>query len=408
MYARRVYGLECKNYKIVCFYDNDKTKWGQKICGIPVRRWEKSDNIKIIIASSWWEEIVDQLLACNLRFLDDVIPYFFLSASSLSYDLLRKYQYVGNGNNQFVFERLKDTGKQIAVIYGNCQTIMLREILLLNISFARKYFFIVIPAVCDYDAGEEARQLWNLLLDDTEFWKQIDLFICQNVHESNKYCSRLATDKVMKKLSSSCKVIKILNVFFDGYFVQRKTNSNNLMKELHQSGLFPFGDKYVDELLGKGFLVDEILEQIKDRDFLTADIIECAVNQSLEELKNREKQVDVAISDYIEAQYKEKQLFYSPNHPINTVLIEYAKRIIHFMGLIDIPINEDLVYMKVGCLKGQDIPIYPCVLQYLGLDEYDCLYYTNRYLEPEFLFGFEEYIRKYILYCSDNNEHDVV
>ncbi len=289
--------------------------------------------------------------------------------------------------------------KKIAVIYGNCQTAMLREILLLNPSFEDKYFFIVIPTVCDYNAGEEMRELWNTLLANDEFWKQIDLFLCQKVNGANRFCSELATDNLVKKLSSKCQVISMINIYFDGYFIQRTENKNNIMEEIQQSGLFPYGDIFVDELLKRGFKKEDILEQVLDENFIASEIIDQAVNQSLLELKKREKEADVVISDYIEQKYKERQLFYSPNHPVNIVLIEYARRLIRYMGLTDSTIGEDIVYMKAGCLKGQDIPIYPSVIKRLGMKVYDTSYYMNRYIEPDLLVGFEEYIKKYIWYC---------
>lgn len=397
MYAKKVYMLESKNYEVVCFYDNDKTKWNQKIYGIPIKKWDNRHDIKIIIASSWWEEIIEQLLDDGLRMLDTVIPYHLVSGQCIHYNDLRKIS-KWCYDIQFSIQQLKGTRKA-AVIYGNCQTLLLREILLLNRSFADQYFFIVIPAVCDYNAGEEARELWNTLLAHDEFWSQIDLLLCQKVNESNRFCRELATDNIISKLSSNCQVVMLINIFFDGYFIQRTENKNNIMKEVHQSGLFPFGDRFVDELLKRGFSVDVILKQIQNRTFIGPQIIEQAVRESLLELKDREKEVAVGISDYIELRYKERQLFYSPNHPINEVLIEYARRIIRYMGLADQEIREDLVYLKAGCLKGQDTPIYPSVIATLGIKDYDCQYYLNRYLEPKFLVGFEEYIRKYIEYC---------
>lgn len=396
-YAKKVYMLESKNYEVVCFYDNDKSKWNQEIYGIPVRKWDGRHDIKIIIASSWWEEIIEQLLKDGLHMLDTVMPYHLVACQCIHYSDLRaisKRCY----DLQFSIQQLKGTRK-VAVIYGNCQTLLLREILLLNRSFADQYFVIEIPAVCDYNGGEEARELWNTLLAHDEFWSQIDLFLCQKVNESNRFSRRLATDNIIKRLSPQCQVVMLVNIFFDGYFIQRTKNENNIMKEVHQSGLFPFGDKFVDDLLKRGISDDDILKQIQDRAFIAYPIIEEAVNQSISELKDREKEAAVRISDYIESRYKEKQLFYSPNHPINEVLIEYARRIIRHMELEDQEISEDLVYLKTGCLKGQDVPIYPSVIAALGLKEYDCQYYINRYLEPKFLVGFDEYIRKYILYC---------
>lgn len=396
LFARKFYQIEHKNYEVRCFYDNNREKWGQMLYGIPVKKWNGHDTPKIIIASSYWQEILEQLSEQGLRVFYDVIPFQFLHCKSIDYHVLKNIP--GGMNSAYSLCKLKGTRK-VAVIYGNCQTLKLREILLLNPSFADKYFFVTIPAICDYNAGKKARELWNTLLSHDEFWKQIDLFLYQKVNETNRFCCELATDHIVKKLSSDCQVVSIINIFFDGYFVQRIKNNYNIMQEIHQSGLFPSGDIFVNELLEKGFSEEDILEQIRDENFIASEIIEQASDESLSELKEREEDADIKISDYIELNYRKKQLFYSPNHPINTVLIEYARRIIRYLGLKDDEIREDIVYMKAGSLKGQDIPVYPSVIKTLGLKEYDRLYYINLYLEPELLVEFEEYIKKYLSCC---------
>ncbi len=203
LYARKLYKLERKKYEVVCFYDNNKEKWGQKLYGIPVRQWNNQDNIKIIIASSYWEEILKQLLGQDLRLLHDVIPFHFLHCRSIEYGVLKKIS--GGGKNILpLIQKLKDS-KKVAVIYGNCQTTILRKILLLNPYFADKFFFIIIPTVCDYNTGEEMRELWDTLLEHDEFWEQIDLFLCQKVNESNRFCCDLATEfsgKIIFKMPS--------------------------------------------------------------------------------------------------------------------------------------------------------------------------------------------------------------
>lgn len=396
LFAKKFYQMEYKNYDIVCFYDNDSEMWNKELYGIPVKKWDNNREIKIVIASSYWREILTQIQNYDLQLLDDVIPYLFVHCRSLEYRVL---QAISNKGEFVSLLRQLKGHRKIAVIHGNCQINILRELLLLIPSFSKEYFFIEIPAVFDYNASEEKRELWNTLLAHDEFWKQIDLFLCQKVNQTNRFCPALASDHLVRKLSPNCQVIMLINIYFDGYFPQQIRNQSSIMKEIHQSGLFPHGDVFIDELIKKGFSEKDILDLIEDESFITPKIVEMAANQSLTELKEREKEVDVRISDYIELGYKKKQLFYSPNHPANTVLIEYARRIIRYMGLTDCEINEDIAYIEAGCLKGQDTPVYPSVIKVLNIKKYDQVYYPNRYLESNFLVDFEDYIKNYIDYC---------
>ena len=80
-------------------------------------------------------------------------------------------------------------------------------------------------------------------------------------------------------------------------------------------------------------------------------------------------------------------------------MIEYARRILRFLGYEDLEIDESVVYLKAGCLKGTDIPIYPSVLKTLKMQNFENSYFINRYIEPEFLGDFKAYCSKYMEYC---------
>lgn len=272
---------------------------------------------------------------------------------------------------------------------------------MLSHAFSKDYFFVEIPAVHEY--ASRMKKQWDTLIKDNTFWQQVDLFIYQNVSEDNRFCNGLATDNILKKLGGSCKTIKIINIYFSGYFIQTTKNEHNFMKDVQQSGLCPFGDKYIDNMLIQGLGKKEILEKVTKADFIPSEEIRNLAQKSLTELKEREKDVDVIISDYIIENYDKRQLFYSFNHPINTVLIEYAKRIFSFLGYPEPGVDEAAVYLKAGCLKGTDIPIYPSVLQALQIKEYEKSYFLNRYIEPEILVDFKTYCKKYIEYCFEKN-----
>lgn len=395
--AKKVYYLDCIEYQTVCFYDNNEAKWGTELYGIPVKRYEKGDGLKIVIGSAYWKEIAKQLIDEGLQLGKDFIPYHFLCSSMVNYKELFD---LGPEKVSSLLYKFKER-KKVAVIYGNCQTPILSRILLLSHTFSKDYIFVEIPAVHEYVSRMKTQ--WDTLIKDNAFWQQVDLFIYQNVSESNRFCNGLATGNILKKLNSSCKTVKIVNVYFSGYFIQTTRNEHNFMKDVQQSGMFPFGDRYIDNMLIQGQGEKEILEKITKADFIPSEEIHNFAKKSLAELKEREKDVDVVISDYIMENYDKRQLFYSFNHPVNLVLIEYAKRILNFLGYPEPDVDEAVVYLKADCLKGTDIPIYPSVLQALQIKEYEKSYFLNRYIEPEILVDFETYCRKYIEYCFGEN-----
>lgn len=224
----------------------------------------------------------------------------------------------------------------------------------------------------------------------------MDLFIYQTVSADNKFSEILSTDGILHKLRPDCKTVNIVNIYFDGYFPQRTENKSPILKEVHQSGLFPFGDKYVDNMLRKNYSAEKIISIISKEDFISETEIRNGVENSLDELKNRETTVDVKISDYIEMHYKEEQLFYSPNHPCEQLMKVYIDRILEVLGYEPEEISDADRILNFGTLKGQDIPIYPAVKKVLGLRKSERKYYPNRYLCEELLLDFRAFMIGYI------------
>ena len=87
-----------------------------------------------------------------------------------------------------------------------------------------------------------------------------------------------------------------------------------------------------------------------------------------------------------------------------SVLFEYANRILKYLGFDPLAVDEIDLLTKTDMLKGEDIPLYPDVISYLGLEEYEKFYYPNRYIYNNLRVGFEDWIRMYV---KDKQKRDV-
>lgn len=286
------------------------------------------------------------------------------------------------------------SSKKIAVVYGNCQTGKIEKLLSLSKEFNNDYYVVYIPKVCEYI---EKKDYITHFINDNNFFNKINLFIYQKVGVDNRFSSELATDHILEKINREiCKTVCISNIYFDGYFPQYKRNTNSPLKTVHQSGLFPFADKFIDKMISDGMKTDDIVEVSNSKDMLSEDEINSYIFESFNELRKREKGVDIGISDYLECSYKDEQLFYSPNHPCKKVLEEYVNRILNYIGYDRIEISESDFDICCSTLKGQDIPIYPCVANKIKLKKYEKSFYPNRYLDSNLRLDFCDYIRLYI------------
>lgn len=143
----------------------------------------------------------------------------------------------------------------------------------------------------------------------------------------------------------------------------------------------------------------ELVEYIKAQNFISKDEVLAGVEKSFEELKKREWACDIHMSDFVVDNYK-RQIFYSPNHPTQNVLLELSRRILNFMDISDTSFkNTDWLLSEKNSLMGQDIPIYPKVKEILGLKDSLNIFYANRNLPWNFKADYVEFLVEYAKTC---------
>lgn len=358
-----------------------------------------------MIASPNWEEVAVQLRNSGKKPFADFMPSdaYIYNLKGMNYHKIYQLCALIADRSEIQFHRnaiLKD--KKLAVIYGNCQTQFYQQLLALCAPFCEDYIVVKTQGVCNYSCAED---YWENLLHNTCFWENVDLFIYQSVEKTNRFSPQVATDYILKLLRDDCQCINIVNIFFDGYFPQLTNSASNSL-HISQTPLFWYGDKYVDDLLDKNFSLLEILSAVKQESFILQEDIYQKIETSFAELERRECNKNVKITDYLRKNYSKRQLFYSPNHPCNEVLIEYTRRILRQLGYKWEPLSEADLSLQCKTLKGQDIPVYPSVIQLLGLKQYERCFYPNRYISglQKMLLTFDEFITLYILAKSEGTE----
>lgn len=285
--ALKFYYFHKNQYDVICFFDNDKAKHGTYIDGKPIVRWQgvkPLGNSYIIIASTWWKDIAVQLTEAGMRLFVDYIPVCFLN-SVIRYDDIYEFGKVV-GFDKIDYTLLTD--KKIAVIYGNCQTRWLERAFVFYKDFAEEYLIVEVPAVFEYI---RRREVIDYLISDVSFWVNIDLFIYQTIKADNRFSEKLATERILKLLNSEALKVNILNMYFAGYFPQMTVKKDRILYGIQQSGLFPFGDRYIDDMLSLGMSTDSIKSEVLREDFIPKHEIEVAVQDSIDELVKREKDV---------------------------------------------------------------------------------------------------------------------
>ena len=190
-------------------------------------------------------------------------------------------------------------------------------------------------------------------------------------------------------------------MYFQGYFPQYKRNEHNVDTDKHQSGRFPYGDKFIDDYMIKTERpdIDKIISDIKNVNFLSENKIKDNINDSLNELEKREWNCDIKILEVVEKNYQNIQLFFAPEHPVPMMILELTKRILDSIGMkCTFFINMPILVGGSITLRGQDIPIYPCIIKYFNFREYLTKFFANNCLWS-FNGEFDKFVREYINWC---------
>ena len=298
---------------------------------------------------------------------------------------------------------LKKEDKKLAMVYGNCQITYIIDYLLETKSFVDKYILIVnMPAVQWFGEKEQKHGINQYILDT------LGVFIYQHVTIANKYSIKLATKTIVAQLSNVCKTISIPNLYFKGYFPQDIKNKRNVLigSKWHLNGVVSYGDFVLESFFEKNKSEAELEDYLLSDELFLKEYVILQAEGSLNELKRREQECDIIISDYVEENYKTSYLFYTPNHPTNELTHALCNRI---LSRLDILPND--TYVQLPQNDKIELVIYPAVYKHLNLTFTKTTFTPCKSLNKEPV-DVLNYARNYGYFCfleyPKENVHDEV
>ena len=250
------------------------------------------------------------------------------------------------------------------LVYGNCQCKVISSYLSEQPFFKNslvKYFFVTHPV--------------EML--DLEFVRKVDIFIYQHVKQSSLISQYPKTslfhytpEGLITAMKPSVKFISIPSIYFSALYPNSYSVDEmrpRLPKTTKIDWFFNHTfNKKVFDALEKNEPTETIANILLDSELYTSQFIEKNVVQSLSNLRWREKEnkVDIPISDFLEKNYKLKQLSWTTNHPTKFVFNYIIQQI---LIILDLPPDHTL--LERPDKLDQDIyPIFSCVRKYLCLD----------------------------------------
>lgn len=385
-----------KKYFLICNED-DENKY---------QAFMKKHNIEEIIKVSINDMKCPKLISECLCYVGDfhwdkIVNYIKVKCKNPI--LIWKDELIQDG--KFVYERLLEHSKKsdvsidkyleilqekkIAYVFGNCQSLMIGNGCMKSREFAEEYYLMVSQPVHRLGMVERQQGMNRLIL------KSLNLFIYQNVSDDNIYSPKLSSNYLLNELRGGCKTICIPNIYFAGYFPNKKKGINPCVdKAKFGNGLIPYQDILEDELL-KGSSLNKVYRKVTDINSMNPSDIQRNFQNSLDELKKREEQCNIKVADYIEENYQREKLFYAVNHPSNSMLKYAVEQILEQLFDKKIAINMD----DVEPLNIVEELIYPGVKETLKLqfpaDKF--IFHKKVVSEPLEIFDYIKYYRDSLL-----------
>lgn len=292
--------------------------------------------------------------------------------------------------DDYILEEYYD--KKLVVIYGNCHTTAITDLLLQCEEFCKKYAIYRIIPVCDIHSPKYF---------DHPVFRNCDVFLHQSIRRQNRYGEKYASEYVIKKLKTDCKVIAIPNVyhlpmcFFPQYMEKKE------FKLYTQRTIF-FRDGLIDEIFSRGGNIGQIYKKYLDEHLYSDEELQEKFDLFIDKVKMREKDWDIKVCDFILENYQKHQLFYDPNHPT----VYFFKYIVkECLKLLSIEYDENGIdKLEAIPFESYEMPICACVKSYFNMTYPDKIlrkYGIKLKNEPMDL---KSYIKQYIAYEWQNEE----
>lgn len=351
---------------------------GQEASEIPVYDYQfllnVPDDTKVIIIDDIWGEPVRHEFNSMLVKLGLDLGNDYIYSSMLTGKIDTNILYCLVDRNRQRFENIfkKITGnRKVVILYGNCQTHILINMLSNNQEFKRKYIVCDMPRLWEDEDKEKFA-----LMAESGILAMADFFFTQEVRAENRFGYTASTEYMGSLLSEQCRIIKMSNLYFMGYFPQlapRLANDTEVMRvDFLREKVFNtsrFIDHEVLKLIIDGYSCEEIVDRISSADYFDSYELNENIELELKKFASREENLEIKMCDYLKENYNKICLFATANHPTRTTMIEFARRILRKLEITDMDILCEDDEILTPMPKNFYFVIYPSVLKAYGFPE---------------------------------------
>lgn len=286
--------------------------------------------------------------------------------------------------------------KKMVLMHGNCHMTILKEFMKSSASFEDLYAVYPNPAIC-FNRKKEINET---------ILKNCDVYIHQEIRTDNPYGYKMSDEYIETKINADTFEIVVPNLYnlgsaFFPHLTKENVRNKKLRNGLQQKGIFVNGDVVLDDCVRCGKTLQEIIDYAKSGAALDKEYIVENFNTYMDKIKEREKNCDVKIYDYILENYKIRKLFYDPEHPTNDIIKKCATDVLRMLGIVDEGIHCE------SKLDAYEAPIYPVIKECLQLKWEDEDLRTGALgMRLSDSMDLDEYIYEYLWWCYDYRRNE--
>ena len=270
--------------------------------------------------------------------------------------------------------------KKVVVINANCHGEAIEKYLNLSPSFCNEYMIYPLLAVHLNLKGEI----------EPELLKHTDVYIHQDIRVENEMGYKLSDEYVKGCLPEHVTDICIPNFVGMGRWMYPALGGLDKVINSMQGPLYVlYKDAVLDEAVDCCERYEEFRTYWMNYSY-EDDRLEEIFAVSMNKLKERERNWDIKIYDFIERNYRKIPCFTDANHPSKYVMKEVGRQLAERMGLSDI--NDENYESSLGLR----VPVLNCILTYYNLEFEVCSEVRNEYLGKRVVEEIDDYIKAYL------------
>lgn len=279
--------------------------------------------------------------------------------------------------------------KKIVVINANCYGPVIGGALRRSENFNMKYMIYDVPAIHENEKG----------YIDENLLKNCDVFIHQDIQPTNSFGYKFSDEYCKTFLKEGVLDICIPNLAGMGKCVFYNCEANNERNRCElgsfKYGLFPYSDGNIDELISRDMDSEKIIDVLSNSDHFDNNLIKENCKNIFDKYKEREKDWDIKIIDYIWENFRYKKCFYDLYHPTEFIFIFIVLQLFSMLG-----VESGIEEIYVPSMDDIEMPIYPGIGKALGLEYMDIeIRKSPRGAKLCSHMKLDEYIKEYIFWC---------